>query len=182
MRLGAVLMAVLVPSLAMTAACGGDPPPKPKAPTEVEKPAEPTAEQPKAPDAVKEAENVSDVHIDKSILAACGIPEPEAFFAYNSASVRPTDTNPLDKVATCFISGPLKGKGLRVVGHADPRGSAEYNMVLGHKRADAVSGYLRTKGMAKEKTETTSRGAMDAKGTDESGYSKDRRVDVMLSQ
>ncbi len=162
-------------------ACGGDPPVT-KTPDKVAAtaaPADTTA--PKAATVTPE-ETSSQVQIDKDILRACGIPEPEAFFGYNAASVRKEDTLPLDKVATCFLSGPLKGRSLRIVGHADSRGSTEYNMLLGHKRADAIAGYLLGKGMTKEKTESTSRGAMDAKGTDEAGYAKDRRVDVMLGQ
>ncbi len=163
-------------------ACGGDPPAA-KTPDKVAGTAAPTdiAPPPTGPTASHE-DSSSQVHIDGDILRACGIPEPEAFFGYNAASVRKEDTAPLDKVATCFISGPLKGRSLRIVGHADSRGSTEYNMLLGHKRADAIAGYLLGKGMTKEKTESTSRGAMDAKGTDEAGYAKDRRVDVMLGQ
>jgi peptidoglycan-associated lipoprotein len=166
------------------AACGGDPP-LPKTPEKPVTTAE-TATTAPPPGAsatgVSPEDTSSTVHIDNEILRACGIPEPEAFFGYNAASVRKEDAAPLDKVATCFLTGPLKGRSLRLVGHADPRGSAEYNMLLGHKRADAIGSYLRAKGMTKEKTETTSRGAMDAKGADEATYAKDRRVDILLGQ
>lgn len=164
------------------AACGGDPPaPKaPEKPTATAAPVDTTA----APTATaaRPEDTASQVHIDPQILAACGIPEPEALFGFNAAAVRKQDTGPLDKVATCFVTGPLKGRSVRLIGHADPRGSTEYNMLLGHKRADAIAGYLTGKGMTKEKAETTSRGAMDAKGTDETSYAKDRRVDIMLGQ
>ena len=63
-----------------------------------------------------------------------------------------------------------------------PRGETEYNFVLGNSRADAVGGFLRSKGMDKAKIDTTSRGELDATGTDEPGWARDRRVDLMLGQ
>ena len=88
----------------------------------------------------------------------------------------------LEQVATCFMTGPLKGRLLKLVGHADPRGGSDYNVTLGQSRADSVGQYLIGKGMDKAKTESTSRGAMDATGTDEPSWARDRRVDVMLGQ
>ena len=69
---------------------------------------------------------------------------------------------------------------MRLVGHADPRGDEEYNMVLGGRRADNVKSAIVQAGLHSSKIATTSRGEMDATGTDEAGWEKDRRVDVML--
>jgi peptidoglycan-associated lipoprotein len=69
---------------------------------------------------------------------------------------------------------------MKLVGRADPRGASDYNMTLGQSRADAVEKYLGNKGLQKGKVESTSRGAMDATGTDESGWNRDRRVDILL--
>ena len=69
---------------------------------------------------------------------------------------------------------------MRLAGHADPRGEPEYNMVLGGKRAENVKGFIAKKGMNGDKISTTSRGEMDATGTDEATWTKDRRVDVVL--
>ncbi len=140
------------------------------------------APRPVTPENVPNTDTASGVRIDDKIRKACGISDQDAYFAYDSSNVRPSDTRVLDQVATCFTTGPLKGQGMRLVGHADPRGSADYNRVLGQKRADAVKGYLLTKGMDKGKVDSTTRGADDASGTDEVGWSKDRRVDVMLSE
>ena len=126
--------------------------------------------------------NSGSIRISDEIRKACGINDDEAFFSFDSSHLRAQDLSPLNKIATCFTTGPLKGRGLRLVGHADPRGPEEYNMLLGHRRADSVGEYLDVRGMAKAKTETTSRGASDATGTDETGWAKDRRVDVLLGQ
>ncbi len=124
----------------------------------------------------------SAVHISDEILKACGIKAADAYFAFDSSRLDSTSTGPLDQVATCFISGPLKGRTIKLVGHADPRGTSEYNMTLGQKRADEVSGYLGGKGLDKGKRESSTRGALDATGTDEPTWARDRRVDVLLGQ
>jgi len=55
-------------------------------------------------------------------------------------------------------------------------------MTLGQHRADAVVKHLHSKGLAKSVMESTSRGAMDAVGTDEPSWARDRRVDISLGQ
>jgi peptidoglycan-associated lipoprotein len=69
---------------------------------------------------------------------------------------------------------------MRLVGHADNRGEEDYNMLLGQKRADNVKGAIISLGMSAAKTLTTSRGELDASGSDESTWAKDRRVDIVL--
>ncbi len=91
------------------------------------------------------------------------------------------DAHALDLVATCFSTGPLKGKILKLVGHADPRGGSEYNMTLGQSRADGVAGYVVGKGLDKGKTQSTTRGEMDSSGTDEPSWARDRRVDLLIN-
>ena len=86
----------------------------------------------------------------------------------------------LTKLATCFTTGPLKGREMRLVGHADNRGEDDYNMLLGQKRADNVKGAIVAAGMTAAKALTTSRGELDATGSDEPSWSKDRRVDIVL--
>ena len=55
-------------------------------------------------------------------------------------------------------------------------------MVLGGRRADNVKAFIVQKGLDDGKVVTSSRGEMDATGTDESSWSRDRRVDVMLGE
>jgi peptidoglycan-associated lipoprotein len=69
---------------------------------------------------------------------------------------------------------------MRLVGHADPRGSDEYNMVLGSKRAENVKSGIVTEGLPDAQASTTSRGEMEARGTDEASWAQDRRVDIVL--
>ena len=68
-------------------------------------------------------------------------------------------------------------KAVELVGRADPRGTTEYNMALSDRRAQAVRDYLQRLGTDTSKLSKVPRGALDATGTDESGWAKDRRVD-----
>jgi peptidoglycan-associated lipoprotein len=166
---------------AAASGCSSNPPPAATSPQAAG--AQTTAKAPgtNAPTSAS-SKTASSIHIDQAILSACGIPEPKAHFAFDSANIRPEDAEPLDLVVKCFTTGPLKGKSLKLVGHADPRGETEYNFVLGASRADAIGGYLSSKGLDKAKIATTSRGEMDATGTDEPGWARDRRVDVLLAK
>lgn len=174
-------------SAALVAACGSD---KPKAqspnaevpgttmatsPTSATTAGSDLAAASKTDDPARSA-----VNIDPAIVQACGLPSDAAHFAFDSSRVRTEDDRTLAAVARCFESGPLKGRQLRLVGHADPRGDAEYNVVLGQARADSVALYVISKGLPRAQTASTSRGAMDAIGTDEASWARDRRVDLIL--
>jgi peptidoglycan-associated lipoprotein len=171
---------VIAIATAPAIACGGDPPP-PKTAADTPPPPAPAA-SPRLPEKAPDSPTASAVRISDEIVKACGINEPDAYFAFDSANLRPDDVRVLGQVATCFTSGPLKGRVLKMVGHADPRGDSDYNMTLGQSRADAVASYMRGKGMDKSKSESTSRGAMDATGSDEPSWARDRRVDMLLGQ
>jgi peptidoglycan-associated lipoprotein len=165
----------------LCAACGSDPKPEPNTAATPPVPSASASVVAKAPPPAASSPTASSLHIDDAILKACGIAQPKAHFAFDSANVQGQDTTTLEQVAKCFSSGPLKGRTLRLVGHADPRGETEYNFVLGNTRADAVGGFLRSKGLDKAKMATTSRGELDATGADEDGWARDRRVDLMLA-
>ena len=120
------------------------------------------------------------VQVSESILRACGLSASEAHFDYNSASLKSKDQPTLDKIAQCFISGPLAGRGIALIGHADSRGDDDYNMVLGEHRAQSVSKALAVRKVPAGQLSTTSRGEMDATGHDEQTWAQDRRVQLEL--
>jgi peptidoglycan-associated lipoprotein len=101
-------------------------------------------------------------------------------FGYDEAELLPSDRDVLQQVASCVTSGPLKGRRLQLVGRADPRGTDEYNLGLGTRRAHTVGDYLRRLGVAPDQLAATTRGEIDATGRDETSWSDDRRVDLML--
>ncbi len=71
-------------------------------------------------------------------------------------------------------------KAIRLEGHADERGSREYNMALGERRANAVRDFLVLQGVDGSLIETVSYGEERpaAIGSNESSYSKNRRVEL----
>jgi peptidoglycan-associated lipoprotein len=123
----------------------------------------------------------SEVKIGPKIAEACGIKESDAYFSYNSAKVSSMADGLLAKLAECFTTGPLAGRTMKIVGHADPRGESEYNMTLGGRRSDNVSAALAKKGLPQGQMTTSSRGEIDATGEDEQGWAKDRKVEVFLA-
>lgn len=154
-------------------ACAGEKRPPARAP--VAPPATTVSQPTEAP------QTQSDIRIAEDIRRACGISDTEARFAFDSSLVRDVDYPILRKLVTCFASGPLARREMRLVGHADPRGDDEYNLVLGSSRADSVKRFLVQGGLSQAQVATTSRGEMDAKGTDETSFGKDRRVDILLA-
>lgn len=119
------------------------------------------------------------------IARACGIaPRGKAItpsFEYDSASLVDADRQVLAEVAKCLSEGALKGKAVVLVGRADARGEPEYNMTLGESRADTVHRYMVDLGVGKDRMRSTSRGEIDATGTNEEGWANDRRVDIELA-
>jgi peptidoglycan-associated lipoprotein len=166
--------------LGSVVACGSENKPPPAAPsgnTEAPIATPAPAPSPKPDDdATKGQINISD-----EIRKACGISDAEAYFDFDSANVQPAARATLQKLAKCFTDGPLKGRKMNLVGHADPRGEEEYNIVLGGRRADNVKHTLSGLGLPDSQATTTSRGEMDATGTDEASWAKDRRVDIVLA-
>jgi peptidoglycan-associated lipoprotein len=71
---------------------------------------------------------------------------------------------------------------MKLIGHTDPRGETEYNFGLGQRRAGNVAAYLTTRGVDKGHMAASSHGEIDATGTDEDGWARDRRVDVLLAE
>lgn len=161
-------------------ACGGDPKPEPKAAAATSEPRASSAptSAPSAPAA--DRADAGTVRIDDAIRAACG-DLPSASFDFDSAALSASAGQAFAALAKCFTTGALRGRTLRVVGHTDSRGEAQYNIALGHRRAGSVASLLTQKGMDKGKLETSSKGAIEATGTDEEGMARDRRVDLFLA-
>ncbi len=128
-----------------------------------------------------DSDSKSAVQIDDKIVKACG-DLPTAKFAFDSSEVTPEASNALDALARCFVSGPLKGKSMMLVGHADPRGETEYNLALGQKRAGSVAGFLQKKGLEDGRMATSSKGEFEATGTDDDGWARDRKVEILLKE
>jgi peptidoglycan-associated lipoprotein len=124
--------------------------------------------------AVAEKANWSAVQVDEEIAKACNM--PTAYFEISGGA-----SLALQVLATCFTSGPMKDKSLKIVGHADPRGTSDYNFGLGQRRAGNVAAFLMDKGLPEARIVTTSMGELEATGTDETSWSRDRKVEILLA-
>ena len=96
-------------------------------------------------------------------------------FDYNEAAIRGTDQAILDRKAAIMQANP--GLRIRISGHADERGSDEYNLALGNRRAAAAQRYLQNKGIDASRIDVISYGEerpLDTAGTEEA-YAKNRR-------
>jgi peptidoglycan-associated lipoprotein len=111
--------------------------------------------------------------LDKPGDANCRL-EP-VFFDFDVSGISDDAKNILSKDAECLQSVP--GRGVVVLGHTDPRGTEEYNIALSEDRAQAVGDYLARLGIDPARLRFVPKGETEAVGTDESGWSQDRRVE-----
>jgi hypothetical protein len=103
---------------------------------------------------------------------------PSPRFDYESPEIQADGRQVLERLVKCISVGSLKGAHVLLTGHCDERGEYEYNMVLGAQRAEGVKAFLLGLGLSSDKLTTSSRGKLDATGTDETGWARDRRVDI----
>ncbi|MFQ5345537.1 MAG: OmpA family protein [Mariprofundus sp.] len=104
----------------------------------------------------------------------------EVSFAYNSSRLTPAFHNTLDKVADILNRYPRST--IRITGHTDSRGSAEYNQRLSEERAQAVKWYLSDRGVDSRRIVTEGRGEMQPRATNETeaGRQLNRRVEMLI--
>jgi hypothetical protein len=105
---------------------------------------------------------------------------PPPKFDYESPEIRGEAKQVLQRLAGCLTTGTLKTGQVLLTGHCDNRGEQEFNMGLGADRAEAVKTFLVGLGVPSDRVKTSSRGELDASGTDEASWSNDRRVDVEI--
>lgn len=183
MRNGFKGMVVALGIVAMMAAgCAKD---------EVVKKDEPVVEQ----QTVKQAEPVKPVEAAKVEVAKVEPVQQEAtaakaseavalenvYFDFDKSDLRQDARDALSKNAEALLKQVADAK-VQVAGHCDERGSDEYNLALGERRAKSVAKYLETLGVKADRISTISYGkekpAVD--GHDEAAWSKNRRAEFVI--
>lgn len=103
------------------------------------------------------------------------------YFEFDSSEVRPQDQDLVSRHAMQL--GNNLGARVRLEGHADERGSREYNIGLGERRAQAVRQMLMIQGVSPDQISTVSFGEERpvAFGSSESDYAQNRRVEFTYS-
>lgn len=99
------------------------------------------------------------------------------YFDFDSSQLKPATRAALDAQAAALRNS---GKSVRLEGHADERGTREYNLALGERRAKAVADYLAIQGVPRSRMEVISYGEERPVSlrSDEQGWSLNRRVEL----
>lgn len=93
------------------------------------------------------------------------------------------DADALDQAARNSVEANVRcmnerqATGVQLTGHCDPRGTEEYNLALGDRRARGVMQYMVSLGVSASNINASSMGEEMARGTDESSWARDRRVE-----
>jgi len=111
-----------------------------------------------------------------------GGPLEDVHFEYDSANLTDQARSVLEKHALWLQNH--RGAKVLVEGHCDERGTVEYNLALGEKRARAARDYLASLGVASDRLRTTSYGKerpLDT-GTNEAAFAANRRAHFTVSR
>lgn len=112
--------------------------------------------------------------------APVAAPEPTCdmetvYFAFDSSELDATSRAAVQEAVDCF-NAQEPNVSLLLTGACDPRGTEEYNLALGERRAESVRNYMSSLGMNTSQISVTSVGEENATGTDEAGWARDRNV------
>ena len=106
----------------------------------------------------------------------------DAYFDYDKADVRPDARDALSQTAQFLRAYPQ----VKVVieGHCDERGSTEYNLALGDRRAAAAKQFLASLGISADRMETVSYGKERpfCTASDEACYTQNRRAHIIMAK
>ena len=132
-----------------------------------------TVSQPPPPPPPKPTETMEEMFL-KNVF--------DAYFDYDKSDVRPDARDALAKTAQFFRSYPQLG--VVIEGHCDERGSTEYNLGLGERRAQAVKQFLVSLGITADRMETVSFGKEKPFCTehDEYCWQKNRRGHFVMAK
>ena len=179
----ATSLLLVLATAGLVAACGGKPEPEQPAP-------EPTAAPTPAPAPAPTDDSAERDRLERERMAREASERARAVaadlaaminFEYDQATVRSTDQSVLDRKAAVLAANP--NVRLQISGHADERGSDEYNLALGNRRAAAAKRYLENKGIDAARMEVVSYGEerpLNA-GHDEAAYAQNRRDEFQVT-
>ena len=119
--------------------------------------------------------------LDSILNAARATLNAPVYFDYDAAEIRDDARAALE--AKLPILTANAGLRIRVAGHTDSRGSDEYNLALGQRRAAAVRDWMASRGVAAERVEIVSFGEERGTCTDEaeSCFSQNRRAEFEVT-
>ena len=117
----------------------------------------------------------------RRLAEARNVLQAMVYFDYDQSDIRDDSKATLDQKIPLLNANP--NLTIKVTGHTDSRGSDEYNVALGQRRARAVRDYLVRNGIATARIVIDSRGEEQpvAQGDDESAWSQNRRAEFEIT-
>jgi peptidoglycan-associated lipoprotein len=105
------------------------------------------------------------------------------YFDFDKSDLRQDSRNVLAKNAEVLLKSKKADK-ITIEGHTDERGSAEYNLALGERRAKAALQYLVTLGVQPDRFSIVSYGKEKpaVQGNDEAAWAKNRRAEFLIDK
>lgn len=101
------------------------------------------------------------------------------YFDFDRSEIKPAERAKLQAARDYLMANP--GARLLLEGHCDWRGTEEYNLGLGDRRANSARRYTQSLGVAADRLETISKGSLEAtRNADEATMAKDRRVELVI--
>jgi peptidoglycan-associated lipoprotein len=165
------------------AACGGKPKPEQPAPEATPAPTPAPAPAPvDNSDERRRADSIAAANAAAERIKAVAADLAAMInFEYDQAVIRSADQGTLDRKATILGANP--NVKLQISGHADERGSDEYNLALGNRRAAAAKRYLENKGIDGSRMDVVSYGEERPlnPGHDEAAYAQNRRDEFQIT-
>ena len=153
------------------------------APTPPAKAEVPPPPPPPTPQAIAPAKPLQEAKVDDSVFppkgAAGALGQRSIYYAFDSFAVT-DEYKAIPEAHAGFLSKHAKAH-VTLQGNCDERGSREYNLALGQRRADGVKNLMTLSGASGDQIEVVSFGKEKplANGHDEESWSKNRRVDFV---
>ncbi len=132
---------------------------------------------------VKRSGNALDVVLDPMAVLAKALEDLRVPFAYDSSSLSQEAKDVLVRISDALKRSGVKGVQLCVEGHCDQRGTVEYNIALGDRRAKAALAYLATLGpvpAADMKPVSYGKERLLDSADNDAAYAKNRRAEVRI--
>ena len=123
-----------------------------------------------------QSEVVGGIYVGTDTVEMLAIDVPDrVFFAYDSYSLAASAQATLNKQAKWLKANPSVA--IAVEGHADERGTREYNLALGDRRASSVKDYLMSQGISSNRISTISYGKERPvkSGSNDTAWAQNRR-------
>lgn len=193
-------ISIALTAIVLSAACGGGPPPPPPGPDPDSLAAAQAAEQARRDSTVREqarldslARQTQRIEAEETRAREDSLATVRAetnrvrdalaervHFDYDRSNIRAGDAAMLDQKLAILQGNPALR--IQITGHCDERGSDEYNLALGNRRALAAKRYLTDRGIAEDRITTSSMGEESplSMGGNEDAWAQNRRDEFAI--